>query len=79
MVVLSAPARGVADWHPVPGRQVNIMLSGEIEIEVSDGEKRRFGPGSYILGEDADGMGHITRVVGSEAAYFVVVTLADQR
>lgn len=78
MVVLSAPAEGVADWHPVPRRQINIILAGEVEIEVSDGEKRRFGPGSYILGEDTSGRGHIARVVGSDDAYFVVVALDEQ-
>lgn len=73
--VLSAPAHGVADWHPVPRRQINIVLAGEVEIEVSDGEKRKFGPGGYILGEDTEGIGHITRVVSDVDAYFVVITL----
>jgi len=79
MVVLSAPAGGVADWHPVPGKQVNVILSGMVEIEVSDGEVRRFGPGSYILGEDTLGKGHITRVVGSIDAYFLAISLSNDR
>lgn len=77
LVVLSAAAGGVADWHPVPRRQVNIMLAGEVEIEVSDGEVRRFGPGSFILGEDTAGTGHITRVVSDVDTYFAVVALPD--
>ena len=77
MVVLSAPVGGVADWHPVPRRQINIVLSGEVEIEVSDGEKRRFGPGSYLLGEDTAGKGHVTRVIGDEAVYFAVIALGE--
>ena len=30
------------DWHHAPRRQYIALLDGEIEIEVSDGEKRRF-------------------------------------
>jgi hypothetical protein len=78
LVVIEAPAGGVADWHPVPRRQVNIILSGEVEIEVSDGERRRFSAGSWILGEDTWGQGHITRVLGDRAAQFVVVALAER-
>ena len=77
VVILSAPAYGVADWHAVPRRQINIILGGEVEIEVSDGEKRRFGPGSFILGEDTDGVGHITRVVSDGDAYFAVISLDE--
>jgi quercetin dioxygenase-like cupin family protein len=75
MVVISAPAGGKADWHCIPHRQFNIMLSGEIEIEVSDGEVRRFGQGSLILGEDTKGKGHITRVLSDNDVYFAVITL----
>ena len=78
IVIISAPAQGVADWHPVPRRQINIILTGEVEIEVSDGEKRRFGPGSLILGEDTEGVGHITRVISDVDAYFAVISLVDK-
>lgn len=78
LTVLAAPAGGVADWHTVPRRQVNIMLSGTVEIEVSDGEVRRFGPGSYILGEDTEGRGHRTTVVGKTDAYFAVFSLDQE-
>lgn len=75
LVVLSAPAFGTADWHPVPRKQFNLVLRGEVEVEVSDGEVRRFGPGSLILGEDTEGKGHLTRVVGEGDVYFAVVSL----
>lgn len=78
LTVVSAPAGGVADWHTVPRRQINIMLSGTVEIEVSDGEVRRFGPGSYILGEDTEGSGHRTTVVGNIDAYFAVFAIDDE-
>lgn len=78
IVILSAPAQGVADWHPVPRRQINIILIGEVEIEVSDGKIRSFGPGSLILGEDTEGIGHITRVISDVDAYFAVISLVDK-
>ncbi len=75
MVVITAPTGGKADWHCVPREQFNIILSGEVEIEVSDGEVRRFGPGSLILGEDTKGKGHITRVLSNSDVCFAVITL----
>jgi uncharacterized cupin superfamily protein len=70
------PAEYVQDWHPVPRRQFVITLSGEVEIVVSDGETRRFGPGSVFLAEDTTGKGHITRGAGSLRVSFAV-PLAD--
>ena len=72
------PAGAFVDWHPVPRRQFNIILSGVFEVEVSDGEVRRFGPGSVLLGEDTEGQGHRTRVLGSEQVCFVALPLATQ-
>src|SRR5512144_2975238 len=37
------------DWHPVPSRQIQIYLSGELEGQVSDGSVVRVGPGTVIL------------------------------
>jgi len=53
------------DWHPAPYRQIHFYLSGNVEAETSDGEKRHFGPGSIILVEDTAGKGHKSHVVGS--------------
>jgi quercetin dioxygenase-like cupin family protein len=51
----------INDWHPAPRRQFVIVSAGEIEITVSDGETRRFGPGGVFLAEDTTGKGHQTR------------------
>lgn len=45
------------DWHPAPRRQFYFILSGEVELEVSDGERRRFQAGEVILGEATEGRG----------------------
>jgi hypothetical protein len=64
------------DWHNAPRRQFVINLSGEVEITVSDGEKRRFGPGSILLAEDVTGKGHISRGIGKSERRTLFVPLA---
>lgn len=49
------------DWHPSPRRQFVVLLDGEIEIAVGDGEVRNFGSGEILLLEDLRGKGHRTR------------------
>jgi quercetin dioxygenase-like cupin family protein len=71
-----APAGYVLDWHCAPRRQYSITLSGMAEIEVGDGTVARIGPGDVVLAEDLTGQGHITRVVGNQPRFFVVVPLA---
>jgi hypothetical protein len=60
---LASPTGWFGDWHPAPKRQIALFLSGNLEIEVSDGEKRRFESGSVVLLEDTRGKGHTTRVI----------------
>jgi len=72
---ISSPSQWLGDWHPAPRRQFIFMLTGEMEVEVSDGEKRKFAAGDVLLVEDISGVGHISRVVGKERAYLAVVPL----
>jgi len=72
---ISSPSGWFGDWHPAPRRQFIFILSGELEVEVSDGEIRKFAPGDIILVKDTKGQGHISRVVGNERAYLAVVPL----
>jgi hypothetical protein len=60
-------------WHPAPDRQFIVTLAGETEIEASDGEIRRFGPGDILLVEDTTGKGHRTRYKGARQALHVPV------
>lgn len=64
------------DWHPAPRRQFVITLAGEAEVEASDGEVRRIGPGTVMLAEDTTGKGHITRGVGTAERVSLFVPLA---
>ncbi len=47
------------------------------EVTASDGEKRRFGPGSIVLLDDTTGKGHQTRAVGTIDHIAAVVPIAD--
>jgi len=75
VVFLSSPPGWQGDFHPAPRRQFIFMLAGELEVEVSDGETRRFGPGAVILAEDTAGRGHVSRVVGDTRSYVVAVPI----
>jgi hypothetical protein len=74
---LSTPPAWYGDWHPTPHRQFFFSLIGEIELEVSDGEVRRFGPGSVFLLEDTTGKGHRTQALGTQETLFAIVQLPD--
>ena len=62
-----------ADWHPAPRRQFVLVLSGGIELTVTDGEMRSFGPGGVYFVEDTTGKGHRTRAVGTGECLVVTV------
>jgi hypothetical protein len=63
-VVLLRSAAFDSDPHPAPRKQWVVMLRGAIEVEVSDGTRRRFEPGDLLLVTDTTGSGHITVAVG---------------
>jgi hypothetical protein len=75
-VFLSAPPGWTGTWHVSPRRQLFVVLTGEIEVEMSDGTIERSGPGAVALLEDTTGRGHITRVIGEGPVEALVVPLA---
>ena len=72
---LYGPVGRTADWHPTPRKQFVMVLTGSMEVEAGDGEKRTFTPGSVLLVTDVDGMGQKTRGVGDQAVLLVWVPL----
>jgi quercetin dioxygenase-like cupin family protein len=50
--------------HPAPRDQWVVMVRGAIEVQVSDGARRRFGPGDLVFVSDTTGRGHVTVGVG---------------
>jgi hypothetical protein len=64
---------GRPDWHPAPSKRFVMVLSGLLEVEVGDGERRTFGPGNVLLVTDTEGRGHLTNVLGNEDTFLVWV------
>lgn len=60
-------------WHNVPTPQFAINMTGELEVEVSTGTKKRIGPGDLVFLEDATGKGHVTRLVSPVTNLFIRV------
>ncbi len=65
------------DWnyHNAPARQYIILLDGEIEIETSLNEKRRFKGGDVLLMEDVTGKGHRTKNIQQIKRKSIFITL----
>ena len=56
---------GFLDWHPEVVNNFGIILSGELELEVSgDGAAHVFHAGDICVAEDRTGVGHIDRCRG---------------
>jgi hypothetical protein len=72
-----SPADQHLDWHPAPRRQFVVTLSGEAEVQASDGEVRQIGPGTIMLAEDVTGKGHITRGRGTAERLSLFIPLPD--
>jgi len=62
-------------WHNAPRRQFVIILKGEVDFTVSDGETLRFGSGDIVLLEDTSGKGHCSKAVNGERRKSIFVTL----
>lgn len=69
------PEGTFVDWHPAPRRQLYFVLSGEMEMEVMDGEIRRFETGNVILGESTEGKGVRVRWGDKEQGSVAVMPL----
>jgi hypothetical protein len=61
--------------HTAPERLLIIQVDGTVEVEVSDGEVRRFGPGSVLVVEDTSGKGHVTRSVSAGPRTTIIAAL----
>ena len=48
-VFISSPTGRFGDWHPALRMQFRVQIAGQIEVEMSDAEVRRFKPGDVVL------------------------------
>ena len=69
------PAGGADVMHNAPERRFVIFMSGQVQVELSDGESRVVGAGDVILFEDVTGEGHLLAPVGDEPRYSLFVGL----
>jgi len=74
--ILRAKPGWIGDWHPAPLRQLHFYLSGEVEAEVSDGEKCRIRAREFTLVEDTTGKGHRSHVDGNGDVVIAAVKLS---
>lgn len=70
-LLVELPAGLDQDWHPAPTRQLVVVLSGRLQVEVASGEQREWGPGGIFFADDTGGQGHLTRVPDGPARLFV--------
>ena len=77
-ILFFAPEHWFGEWHHTPRRQFCVVVSGELEIQVSDGEIRRFVAGGLSLLEDTSSKGHTTRILGGSGAELVLIQLSGE-
>ena len=66
-IITELPRALDQDWHVAPNRQFVIVLSGMLEVQTTDGEKRRWNAGGMFMADDTRGKGHQTRVIQGPA------------
>ena len=58
MFIRSSATNLPSPWHNAPLRQVLIVRTGNVKVEVEDGDVRQLAPGDMVLEEDLTGKGH---------------------
>ena len=62
-----------ADWHTAPRKQFAINMTGDLEVEISNGTRQAIGQGDLVYLEDTTGKGHVTRVQSPVTNLFIHV------
>jgi len=62
-------------WHNAPRRQYVIILEGQVDFTVSQGDTKRFREGDVVLLEDTSGKGHCSKAVNGQRRKSIFVTL----
>jgi hypothetical protein len=77
------PAGWFGDWHHAPGPQWVVTLSGQWEVQTTDGSTLRQGPGEFQFNSDEQAfatapgghVGHTARLVGTDPNVRMIITL----
>ena len=66
------------DLHPAPRNQYLVVLEGDLDVVMGDGQQMAVGPGDVVQVEDTSGEGHILRFRdGCERYIFLFAPIAD--
>jgi hypothetical protein len=74
---LYLPAGWVGEMHPSPIRMWIFVLQGEMHFEANNGDSQKIAAGSAVLLEDTVGVGHFSKVLGSNPAILAAVRLPE--
>jgi hypothetical protein len=65
-------------WHSTPPpRHFMVSVRGGFEVTTTSGDTKRFAPGDWILCDDLEGKGHITKAVGEGPRVNLVLDVPD--
>ncbi len=76
VVLCEADGHFEQSWHTAPRRQLVVVLSGCMEIELHNGSRSQIFPGQILLAEDTGGDGHQTRSIGETPLQTMIIPLA---
>jgi len=65
------------DWHVAHGNYIITVLSGLLEITVTDGTVLLCEPGTMRMTSDKEGRGHIGRAVGDDPCVVLMVDMGE--
>jgi uncharacterized cupin superfamily protein len=66
-----------ADFAPVDAPKCIAMMSGKVEVVVSNGQRRFFSRGDTFLLQDTKGKGHAIRTIGAENMTAMLITMKE--
>jgi hypothetical protein len=75
---LGGPTGWQGEWHRASRRNLFVVISGQWEIEASDGERRLFSATDVLLVEDMFGKGHNSRVTSPDDSLALLVELSQE-
>ena len=75
VVIDSSPLDLPSPWHNSPVRQILIVRTGSVRVEVEDGTVRKLGPRDMVLGEDLTCKGHLGLPVDEQPVVLSAVVL----
>ncbi len=65
------------DWHNASRERLILVLDGELEVEVTNGERRTFGPGHILNPTDRHGTGHKSWGSADKPLKSVLIEIGD--